>query len=127
MKLYTKEVVISGFYPKYANLNVPVLKDDIINIGPLGGIYTALNYSKTPCILVSTCDMPNMEGKVIEHTITNIEDKKIKGWSGNEYIGGFPILLSKEITPDLQQYINLNQYKVKQLFRENYAKTIRIS
>lgn len=126
LRPYTKEVVISGFYPEYKRLKVLILKDDIINIGPLGGIYTALNYSKTSWILVSTCDMPNLAGEVIDYMLADIKDEKVIGWGSDIHIGGFPMLISKEIIFDLQQYINNGQYKIKQLFDKDYARTINI-
>lgn len=127
LKPFAKEVVVAGFYPEYSQLNVPILKDELPHIGPLGGIYTALNYCSTPWMLVATCDMPNMKPLVIEQLLAQRkEEEKIIGWGSSQHAVSFPLLISTEIMPDLQQCINQEEYRVKRLFEKDYAKTINI-
>ena len=38
---YSKEVLISGHYPEYEKINIPIVKDEHPEIGPIGGIYSA--------------------------------------------------------------------------------------
>lgn len=47
-----------------------IITDTIKNIGPLGGIYTALNFTKSEAVFFVPCDMPFINFKTIE-SITN--------------------------------------------------------
>ncbi|MCU0847459.1 MAG: molybdenum cofactor guanylyltransferase [Spirochaetes bacterium] len=47
-------------------LNLPVYQDLIMDIGPLGGIYTALSLSATRKSFIVACDMPGIEPRLIE-------------------------------------------------------------
>lgn len=73
LEAYTSEVVIAGYYPEYENAGIPVLKDIYGDTGPLGGIYTALHYCKTPWALVLTCDMPFITNEIIEFMLESTD------------------------------------------------------
>lgn len=47
-----------------------IFEDIYPDHGALGGIYTALQYSKTPYIFVTACDMPNLNGNFIRYMIS---------------------------------------------------------
>ena len=47
-------------------LNLPVYPDLIKDIGPLGGIYTALSLTATRKAFIVACDMPEIEPRLIE-------------------------------------------------------------
>lgn len=113
---YTKEVVVAGFYPEYEDIGIPVLEDKTENIGPLGGIYTALTYCTTPWILVLTCDMPLLTEEIIKEMMAIAKDQNMIGWNNDKSGGVFPLLISKNILPNLEKAIEKKQYRVKQLF-----------
>lgn len=123
---YVQELVVSGYYAEYNKLNVRILKDEYESVGPLGGIYTALNYCKTPWLLVLTCDMPFMDSQIIEHLLNSHSDKLLIGWSCNLGKGVFPLLIAKEVLPDLKLLIENNHLKVKKLLQFEYSKTLLI-
>ena len=43
---------------QYFQYGLPVIKDVIPNLGPVGGIYTSLLHSTSEWIFVVSCDMP---------------------------------------------------------------------
>lgn len=123
---YVGELVVSGFYKEYENLNIPILKDDIADIGALGGIYTALKHCHTPWILVLTCDMPMISNGLIERMLVNAQDKKVIAWKHDKSVGVFPILISKDMLADVGDMIDNERYRVKQLFDRADAELINV-
>jgi molybdopterin-guanine dinucleotide biosynthesis protein A len=53
-----KDVVIVSNNPAYEKFGVKVIADDIKNIGPAGGIHSALNHTDTKQNFIVSCDMP---------------------------------------------------------------------
>ncbi|MCC6581961.1 MAG: molybdenum cofactor guanylyltransferase [Phycisphaeraceae bacterium] len=70
IKPFIQEVIIISNGTNYDNLGYAVYKDIIKDAGPMGGIHTALQYSKTDKILVISCDMPFVSKEVILPLIT---------------------------------------------------------
>lgn len=126
LQSYTKEVVISGFYPEYESIGMPILEDKISGIGPLGGIYTALLYSSTPWILVLTCDMPFITSEIITHMLAAGKGENVIGWDHPENIGIFPLLISKELLPEIEKAIEKKQYRIKQILSKGNTRRITI-
>ena len=117
LRPFVQEVVIAGSRPEYNDIGIPVLADKIEGIGPLGGIYTALEYSRTPWILVMTCDMPFVTDEVIAYLLaTASESENITGWEPGELGGVFPLLVSKKAIPHIEKIIATGRHSVKQLF-----------
>jgi len=62
---------------EYLKFGKPVHKDVIPNKGPLGGLYTALEYSKAPMVLLLACDMPSINSEGIQSLTVLAESGKI--------------------------------------------------
>jgi molybdenum cofactor guanylyltransferase len=65
MKPQVNELIIISNGKNYDNLGYLIYSDLIKECGPMGGIYTALKYSKTEKILVISCDMPFVSENVL--------------------------------------------------------------
>lgn len=74
--VFTKVVIVSN-NPEYEKFGLEVLPDLIKDIGPAGGIYTALQHSETQFIFVVSCDMPFVTAAAIEFIINNTKDNQI--------------------------------------------------
>jgi molybdopterin-guanine dinucleotide biosynthesis protein A len=48
---------------------VPIVPDARPGMGPLGGIFTALQVAPTPCIFVVACDMPFIQPELVRHLV----------------------------------------------------------
>lgn len=123
---YAKEVVVSGSYPEYETLKRTVLEDEIPEIGPMGGIYTALKQCTTNWLLILTCDMPLISAEIIEQMLHTYEKGDVIGWIHGENGGPFPLLISKNITLWVEQSIKEKKQSVKQLFKWEKAYQIAI-
>jgi len=54
---------------EYSKFGKPVYQDIIPNKGPLGGLYTALELSTSPMIILLACDMPSLNLKALNRLI----------------------------------------------------------
>jgi len=57
----------------YAHLSLPMYTDVLPEKGSLGGIYTALHYSGSEYTLVTACDMPFVNPKLLRYMIGLID------------------------------------------------------
>lgn len=124
---YTQQVVVSGSYPEYETLQLPVLKDEIPGIGPMGGIYTALKQCTTDWFLILTCDMPLISAPIITQMLNAYDQGDVIGWNQGENGGPFPLLISKDVIQWIEKNIREKKYSVKQLFQWKKSYCLNIS
>jgi len=63
-------VTVIGDHARYAALGLAVVPDDVSNLGPLGGMATALRISRFPWNLVVGCDLPYLTATWLEFLIS---------------------------------------------------------
>jgi len=95
------------------NLDTFTIQKDIMpGLGPLGGIYTALNVSKTPYCFVFAADMPNLNRGLIEHMGSKAEDQDVilPVWS----MGREPLhaIYNRRVIPIIKELLEKNNLKV---------------
>lgn len=64
--LFSSTIVISNDQVDYGLKEVPVFKDIVHGMGPIGGIHSALSNSVTPYVFVVSCDMPFADSSIAE-------------------------------------------------------------
>jgi molybdenum cofactor guanylyltransferase len=74
--IFDKLVIVAN-NPEYAKFGLEVIPDLIKDIGPAGGIYTALHHSETKLNFMVSCDMPFVTAAAIEFIINNTNDSQI--------------------------------------------------
>ena len=62
-------ILITNRPDAYAHLRLPMYGDLLPNKGSLGGIYTAIHYSRTPDTLVIACDMPFVNAALLRYML----------------------------------------------------------
>jgi len=67
-KLNMPSSIISG-NKEYMKFGKPVYKDVIPDKGPLGGLYTALEFSSSPMLILMACDMPSINSESLNRLI----------------------------------------------------------
>jgi molybdopterin-guanine dinucleotide biosynthesis protein A len=65
----TESVTIIANRPEYARLNLPVVADTHIGIGPLEAIRTALANSRQPRVVLVGCDLPFITPQLFTHLL----------------------------------------------------------
>ena len=74
--IFSKLVIVSN-NPEYEKFGLEVIPDLIKDIGPAGGIYTALKHSKTKLNFMVSCDMPFITKEAIAFIMENTNDSQI--------------------------------------------------
>lgn len=77
MQLVFDNLVIVSNNSEYEKFGLEVIPDLIKNIGPAGGIYTALEHSDSQLNFVVSCDMPFISKGAIEFIIENSNESQI--------------------------------------------------
>ncbi len=66
-----KKVVIVSNNKAYKQFGLEVIEDVVKDIGPAGGIYSALQHSTTDKNFIVSCDMPNISAQAINFMLNN--------------------------------------------------------
>ncbi|MBN1786403.1 MAG: molybdenum cofactor guanylyltransferase [Candidatus Methanofastidiosa archaeon] len=99
--------------------------DDYLDLGPIGGIYSALKSSRHNRTFVVGCDMPNIEASFVELLSSYDADIVVPVWE-NGYYEPLSAVYSKKIVPYLEYNIVTGNLKISQIFEENDVKKISI-
>lgn len=69
--LFPHTLVIANEAGVYDPFGAPVVADPIADRGAPGGLFAAMSASKTPWVFLAACDMPALDGSVIEALATH--------------------------------------------------------
>jgi molybdopterin-guanine dinucleotide biosynthesis protein A len=110
MKKVFDEVILSASdSDDFSFLNIMLVKDFQPNCGPLGGIYSALNESKTERNFITTCDLPMINNYMIEY----ISNAKSRYEIIIPSISGIPQRLfgiyNKSVTNQIEEIFSLSE------------------
>ncbi|NLG03337.1 MAG: molybdenum cofactor guanylyltransferase [Clostridia bacterium] len=122
---------LAGFSEKYISVNAKqnyeitgyqTIVDEIPDIGPMGGIYSALKHCSCEALLVVACDMPYYRLEQAESII--------KQWNGEDVCllrtpSGIQPLASiyrKTCLPVLKQRMEQKQYRLRDIFHFVHVK-----
>lgn len=118
-ELFKEIVIITNQPSAYNTFAEAVITEDLIKeIGPLGGIYTALKTATLPAIFVVSCDMPYLHGSMINHLTKEYElsqpDIVMPRINGD--IEPLHAIYSKNILPFIESNIDKSKFAIRDLF-----------
>lgn len=61
-----QELLVIGDPHKYRALHPKCIADDLQDLGPLGGVVTAMNHAKNDRLLVLACDVPGVNATLLQ-------------------------------------------------------------
>ncbi len=76
LPIFDKLVIVSN-NPEYEKFGLEVIPDLIKDIGPAGGIYTALKHSETKLNFMVSCDMPFVNKEAVDFIFKNRNESQI--------------------------------------------------
>ena len=123
--IFDKLVIVSN-NPEYAKFGLEVIPDLIKDIGPAGGIYTALNHSNTKLNFMVSCDMPFVTAAAIEFIITNTYESQIVLLENQGKIEPLFGIYSKECEGLWLQLIEQEKIKLQDMVLHFRLKTIPV-
>jgi len=97
--------------PDYQNFDAPIVKDEFKSIGPLGGLYSALQYSTTSHCFCVACDMPFLDVRLFQKMMDFAEfEAVIPVFKGRpQPLAG---CYQKSALPAIEQQISQGEYKM---------------
>ncbi len=125
LKSICDDIIISSNDPRYDNIGYKVIKDDVKNIGPLGGIFSALQESKTQDNIIVSCDMPFVNDRLLNYIMENKNNHLVAAAFEGQFVEPLCSYYNKEVLPIIEQLIEEKQFKLRILLEKaNYKKII---
>jgi molybdopterin-guanine dinucleotide biosynthesis protein A len=114
---------------KYKHLSFTLIEDMYKDIGPIGGIYSALKSIEEEYIFVTACDMPKINREFIDFVCNSltedIECIVTQDIKGRIYpLGG---IYSKALLGKIENMIKEEDYKLLNLIKRSNTKIISLS
>ncbi len=74
LKPLVNEIIVVSDDPRFDDFQVFRIPDTIKDVGPVGGLYSGLTYSKTQFNLVLSCDVPFIKTELLRQLIDAAEE-----------------------------------------------------
>ena len=113
-----QNVMINSNNPDYKFFGLPVFEDELRDIGPIGGIIQSLTIVSTEYIFVLACDMPNIDKKVINYLVSNLNDNNIVVPVTEDGMEPLCAIYSKKCLPVIKEMIKIGDFKLINLFNK---------
>jgi molybdopterin-guanine dinucleotide biosynthesis protein A len=126
MQSIFENLVIVSNNPEYEKFGLEVIPDLIKNIGPAGGIYTALKHSDSQLNFVVSCDMPFVTKEAIEFIVTNSNESQIVLLENQGRLEPLFGIYSKDCEPIWLQNIEEGKVKLQDMVKNFKLKTIPV-
>ncbi len=111
-------ILVTNTPEEYSYLNLPMYEDLVKNLGPLGGIFTALTLIPSDSGFFVACDMPSLNGKLIRHILENRGDFDVVIPMVSGKLETLHALYSKRCLPAIKKLIDASEYQVFRFFPE---------
>jgi molybdopterin-guanine dinucleotide biosynthesis protein A len=84
-RCFSHVLVVSNTPEKYADYAVDVTRDELVGLGPLGGLHAALGRVPTPYAFVTACDMPFLREETIRYLVSRLDEQDaiVPEWDGD--------------------------------------------
>jgi len=113
------EIVISSSSDAYQLFGLQVIADKLQGIGPMGGIYSALEQSKTEKNLVLSCDLPFVSEGLLSFILENSIGYQVAvPWQGSRHYEPLCGFYNLSVLDRMGSYIAKGNYKLPDLFEE---------
>lgn len=129
LKEFNKIYISVDDKEKYKDLNYELIEDEYKEIGPIGGIYSALKVIKEEYVFITACDMPKISKKLINILKSNLtKDYQYIIFSDeNERLYPLGGIYSKECLPFIEEMIYSKNYKLTDLVKKLNGKIISLN
>lgn len=118
--IFSEILIITNNKDEFFNYSKYDMYSDLVkDIGPLGGIYTALNYIKTQAAFIISCDMPYLSSELISIQLSKYieESPEIIVPIVDDYAQPLHSIYSKKIYDKLNNYIaTTDNFKIRNFY-----------
>ncbi len=117
-KIFNETIIVTNNVEDFIHLKKYTIITDIIkNIGPLGGIYSALNNTNKEALFFVSCDMPCLKEEIIINVLKKYRTAKYEAVVPRigSFIEPLHAVYSKKIKDILFSFIKTNEnYSIRQ-------------
>ena len=114
--LFQDLVLITNTPDEYAYLELPMYEDLIEDLGPIGGIYTALNSITNDAGFFVACDMPSLNPGLIRYMVGIRDDFDVVVPKISWKMETLHALYSRRCLPAVKRLIDLREYQTIRFF-----------
>ena len=116
--LFQDLVLITNTPDEYAYLELPMYEDLIKGLGPIGGIYTALNSITNDAGFFVACDMPFLNPDLIRHLVGIRGDFDVVVPEISGKMETLHALYAGRCIPAVRKLIDVHEYQTIRIFPE---------
>jgi len=120
-------VLISAGNGKYSFTGYSHVEDKFADIGPIGGIYSALKASSTPINIVVSCDLPFLSVDLLDYLLKNALENELIIPIHNNFYEPLCAVYNVSLLPVIEQQINEGDYKLINLITKTDSKLLPIT
>jgi molybdopterin-guanine dinucleotide biosynthesis protein A len=123
--LFESLMIITNTPREYDYLQLPMHKDIIKGLGPLGGVYTGLETIPSESGFFVACDMPFLQGDLIRHMVEIKGDFDAVVPKVDWKIEPLHAIYTKNCLPAIEKLIDAQGYQIIEIFgniRVRYVK-----
>ena len=116
--LFREVILVTNSPEDYCYLSLPMYKDSIRGLGPLGGIYTALEAIPHEGGFFTACDMPFLNRALIEHMVTVSQGFDVVVPRIGRYVEPLHAVYRTGCLGPIGRLIDSEKYQIFKFFRE---------
>ncbi len=126
LKLVVDEILISSNSDSYNAFGYQVLKDEIPESGPMGGIYTGLKASKNEINIVISCDVPLVDTNFLNRLLTFSDDfAAVVPWHEKEFFEPLCAVYNKNLLPVFKEFIDNRNFRIPDFLKTVNTKFLK--
>lgn len=119
MRQLAGTILISANSKAYYAYPFEVVPDVVPHSGPMGGIYSCLQKSKTEINLVVSCDTPFIKPQLYDYLLDQGKDHAcVVPWHGEDLYEPLCAVYHKSLLDDFRRFIEAGNFKIPDLFEE---------
>lgn len=116
---YCNEIMISANNEAYKRFGYPVVQDEIIDIGPIGGILSCLKKSNNEKVFITACDLPEIEGNILQSLFSqSFENDLVFLKLSSGRIQPLPLILGSRTIDTIESLVGQKRYALNILISE---------
>lgn len=124
MKPVVNEIIIISNGDNYDYLGYKIYNDIVRDCGPMGGIHTALSYSKTEKNLIVSCDMPFLTSDTLKYIVENSDGCEVAVPQHNERTEPLCSVYTDFCRNKFSQLLGNGEWKMKDALKHFNVKRI---
>lgn len=115
-------IIVTNSFDEYEFLNLPMVRDEWIGMGPLAGIQAGLAASETERNLIVACDMPFISSQLGEILLQELNEFQAAVPEISGQLHPLFAAYRKEVQKEVKKSLELNQLRIRGIFRNIHVK-----